>query len=110
MVTAIRVLRSADRARIRARGHGPPLAWPPRLFAHDHDQDGQHHQRYSIKEQAHDDRLDRRAVATDEIPPAAPRPERITDTERLAERHLTPPGDIPAAVGKVAFGHRVAAA
>ena len=100
---------SADSARICASGHGHPPASPRWRAAHYHDEGVQQQERYSIEEQARDDRRDRRAVATGESPPAAPGPERVADTERRAEWHLAAPGDVRAASGKIAFGHRVAA-
>src|ERR1700677_4780762 len=100
----------ADSARICAGGHGRPLAWCRRCVAHDHDEDVQQQERYSIEEQAHDKVRDRRGVAAGESAPAAPGPERGADTERLADWHLAAPGDVRAACGKVAFGHLVAAA
>src|ERR1700676_387538 len=109
VVTANGMLCPADSARICASGHGHPLASPRRRAAHYHDEGVQQQERYSIEEQAPDDRRDRRAVATDEIPPAATGTERLADTERLAEWHLAAPGDVRAAFGKVAFGQRVAA-
>ena len=60
---------SADSARICASGHGHPLASPRRRVAHYHDEGVQQQERYSIEEQARDSVRDRRAVATDEIPP-----------------------------------------
>src|SRR5580700_10586194 len=102
------MLCSAD-ARICVSGHGPRRASPRRRVAHYHDKDVHEQECYSIEEQARDNRRDRRAVATGESPPAAPGPERVVDTERLAEWHLAAPGDVRAASGKVAFGHRMAA-
>jgi len=110
VVTAIGMMCSADSARICASGHGHPLASPRRRAAHYHDEGIQQQERYSTEEQARDNVRDRRAVATGEIPPGAPGPERVADTERLAEWHLAAPGDVRAASGKAAFGHRVAAA
>src|SRR6202044_3033749 len=109
-VTVIGMMCPAGSAGICASGHGHPLAAPRRRVAHYHDEGGQQQERYSIEEQARDNRRDRRAVAGVEIPPAAPGPERVTDTERLAEWHPAAPGDGRAAGGKVAFGHRAAAA
>ena len=83
-----------------ARGHRRRLASPRRRFAHDHHEDVQQQERYSIEEQARDDGRDRRALAAGESPPAAPGPERVVDPERLAERHLTAPGDIRTAAGR----------
>ena len=56
-----------------------------------------------------------RRLAVAEVPTsasssAAPGPERVADTERLAEWHLAAPGDVRGAFGKMALGHRVAAA
>jgi hypothetical protein len=80
VVTANGMLCPADSARICASGHGHPLASPRRRAAHYHGEGVQQQERYSIEEQARDDRRDRRAVATDEIPAAAPGPERVADT------------------------------
>jgi hypothetical protein len=99
VVTAIEMLCLADSARICASGRGHPLAWFQRRLAHYHDQDVQQQQRHSIEEQARDNRRDRRAVAVDESPSAAPGPERVADAERLAERHLAAPRDVRAASG-----------
>jgi hypothetical protein len=108
VMTAIGMACSAGSARICASGYGRLLVSPRRCVAHYHDEDVQQHERYSIEEQARDDRRDRRAVAVGEVPAAAPGPERVADTKRLPEWHLGAPGHVRAAVGKVTFGHRVA--
>jgi hypothetical protein len=85
VVAAIGMMCLGNSARICAIGHGQPLAWPRRRVAHYHDEDVQQQERYSTEEQARDDRRDRRAVAIGESPPATPGPQRVADTERLAE-------------------------
>src|SRR5580693_3258573 len=100
----------AGYARTWASGHGRPLASPRPRVAHQHDEGVQQQERYYIEEQARDTVRDRRAVASDEIPPVTPGPDRVADAERLAEWHLAAPGDVRAAFGKVALGHHVATA
>src|SRR5580700_9273118 len=110
VLTAIGMIGPAGSARIRTSRHGHPLGSPRRRVAHYHDEDVQQQERCSSEEQAPDNVRDGRPAAADESPPAAPGPEWVADTERLAEWHLAAPGDVRAASGKVAFGHRVAAA
>src|SRR5215475_8168042 len=109
VMTAIGMVCSADTGPIGARRHGPPLASPRRRVAHKNEENVQQQERHSVEEQACDDRRDRRAAAADEDAAGIPRPERVADTDRLAERHLGAPVDVLAGSGKVADGHCVAA-
>jgi hypothetical protein len=72
VVAASGMLGWADSARICASGHGYLLASPRRRVAHYHDEDVKQQERYSIEEQARDDRRDRRALPAGESPAAVP--------------------------------------
>jgi hypothetical protein len=48
-------MRLPDSARIRASGHRRPLASPHRPLSHQHDEDIQQQEGYTIEEQARDD-------------------------------------------------------
>jgi hypothetical protein len=110
VMTAIGMRCPADCARTCASRRRRRLASPRRGLAHDHNDDKQQQERHGVEEQARHDVRDRQAVAVDEFAPGAPGPQRVTDTERLAQGHLAAPADLLAGSGKVAFGHHMAAA
>lgn len=96
VLTATGMRCPAGSARTCASGHRHLLASPRRRLTDDHDEDIQQQQRNFIEEQARHDIWDRRAVAIDEFPPGAPGPQRVTDTERLAQWHRAAPADLRA--------------
>src|SRR5215472_15817014 len=105
VVATIRGMWPADSAGICTSARGRPLTSPRRRLAQEHNEDVQQQERHSVEEQARDDVRDRRAVAADEIPPGAPGPQRVADTEGPVEWHAAGPRHVPAAARKIALGH-----